>query len=186
MNLKQIILIFLTFLLTTKSAFAFVSCQPKYDSDKRSLPSLRGKCNICHISPNGSGPQNEFGQAFAKAGFKITDDLVTKFPNLFQKQEESPKPLPSPSPASEEALKPQIKRIKPNSFKVNVQSTASILGQNFASGTKAFIDNNEVLTTVKSNVLLIIKFVLSSGGSHEVKVKTPDGQESNTVKVRAK
>lgn len=188
MKLKEIILVLLALMLSTNNVLAFQNCQLKYDSDKRSLPSKRGQCSICHINPSGSGPQNEFGLAFKNAGFKITDELVTKFPNLFQKPEQEPLPSvnTSSSSGSLEAPKPTIKRIKPTKVKVNVQSMISIMGKNFTLGSKAFIDNNEVLTTFKSSVLLIADFILNTLGLHEVKVKNSDGGESNTVKLKTK
>ena len=189
MKLKSIIIVCLVSILCINEAFAFVNCQPKYDNDKRSLPSLRGKCSVCHINPNGSGPENAFGTAFKDAGFKITDELVAQFPNLFKKPDTEPTLPPSSdqtSSGTQAASPPVIKRIKPSIVKTNLQAMASIMGQNFVSGSKAFIDNNEVLTTFKSKVLLLIDFVLSSTGVHEVKVKNPDSQESNTVKLMAK
>ena len=171
---KKIVLLVLSILLSANKSLAFQNCQSKYDNDKRSLPELRGMCNVCHISPNGGGPQNEFGSAYKTAGFMITDELVAKFPNLFQKL--------APSSSS----KPEIKRIKPKKVTVNIQSMVSIIGKNFVEGTKAIIDSNEVLTTFKSNMLLIINFVLDTVGLHELKVQNPDGQESNVVKIMAK
>jgi len=195
MKLKAFILS-LIILFLGNTAFAFINCQPKYDNDKRSLPSLRGSCGVCHINPNGSGPQNAFGNAFKNAGFMITDELVEKFPNLFKKPEPVTTPTPpqdnnsvgasSTSSGSASQAAPIIKRIKPNKVKINIQTMAAIMGQNFIEGTKAFVDNNEVLTTVKSKVLLLIDFVLNSPGLHNVKVQTPDGQESNTVKIMAR
>lgn len=178
MKFKKLILSFSISVLTINNAFAFPNCQVKYDSDKRSLPSLRGKCNVCHISPNGGGPTNDFGGAFAQAGFKITDELVAKFPNLFQQAQLTPTPVTGGAPI--------IKRIKPKAVKVNVQSMISIMGQNFIDGAKAFIDSNEVMTTFKSNMLLIVDFILNTVGIHEVKVKNLDGQESNSVKLKSK
>ena len=174
MIFKKLLVVCLCILSSTNNVFAFQNCQIKYDSDKRSLPELRGMCNVCHLSPSGSGPQNEFGAAFKNAGFKITDEIVSKFPNLFQK------------PAAPGMPAPQIRKIKPSNVKVNVQSMVSIMGRNFVEGTKAFIDNNQVLTTFKSNMLLIIDFVLDTLGLHDLKVENPDGQESNTVKVKSK
>ena len=201
--MKQQHVIALTFLfsffslLSIQNAYAFSNCQVKYDSDKRALSSLKGMCNVCHLSPSGSGPQNEFGRAFANAGFMITDDLVKKFPNFFQKsepKEEQPAPLPSPqapstgssSEPSTQAVVPSIKRMKPLVFKINTKAMASIFGDNFIQGTKVFVDNNEVLTSVKSNMLLLINFMLGSTGEHNVQVKNLNGQESNTVKVKGK
>ena len=195
MKLNQIISFFLALIITFSTlsyAYAFSNCQVKYDSDKRSIPALRGMCNVCHLSPNGAGPQNEFGAAFKSAGFKITDELVAKFPDFFQKQAPSNNPSPSTTPppaatsSSGETLKPIIKRINPNKVKANVQTMISIMGKNFVNGAKTFVDSNEVITTFKSNVLLIANFILSTVGTHDVKVQNPDGQESNTVKVRVK
>ena len=175
MLVRQLILVFFSILLSINHVLAFSNCQIKYDSDKRSLPSKRGDCSICHLNnPNGGGPRTEFGNAFANAGFKITDALVAQFPNLFQK------PAATGTPA------PQIRKINPKSVKVNVQSMISIMGKNFAEGVKAFIDENEVVTTFKSNMLLIVDFVLDTLGLHDLKVENSDGQESNTVKVKAK
>ncbi|GEM_PF-2494800 len=191
MRFKSIILVFLVSILCISNAFAFINCQPKYDNDKRALPSLKGSCGVCHINPTGSGPQNAFGTAFKQAGFKITDELVAQFPNLFKKPDVQPTPpLPSGQTSSGGIVTatspPVIKRIKPKAVKANLQAMASIIGQNFVSDSKALIDNNEVLTTFKSKVLLLIDFVLNSTSVHEVKVKNPDEQESNVVKLMAK
>ncbi len=182
MRLRQIVLVYclLVTIFSCNNAFAFNNCQSKYDSDKRSLPQFRGKCNICHLNENGTGPQNKFGKAFAAAGFKITDELVAQFPDSFQK------PKDNSSSSGGEAPKPAIQRIKPNKVKTNVQTMISIIGKNFANGTKAFIDNTEVTTNFKSNILLIVDFILNTIGNHELKLQNPDGQESNTVKLKAK
>lgn len=185
MLVKQLIFVFLSLLLSTNYVFAFSNCQLKYDSDKRSLPSKRGNCSVCHLNnPSGGGPRTEFGNAFATAGFKITDELVAKFPNLFQQVE--PKPSPTTNPTLTGSPAPHIERVKPKIFKVNVQSMLSVMGQNFADGAKAFIDNNEVITSFKSNMLLVINFILNSLGSHELKIQNPDGQESNAAMIIAK
>ncbi len=183
MKLKQIILVFLVPVIVFSPlsyAYAFSNCQFKYDNDKRALPALKGMCNICHLNANGSGPQNEFGTAFKNAGFKITDELVAKFPDLFQKQTSDNTSSSSGSP------KPVIKRIKPKKVKINVQTMISIMGKNFVDGAKTFVDSNEVITTFKSNVLLFADFILNATGMHTVKVQNPDGQESNAVKVKGK
>ena len=179
MIFKKLLIVCLCILLSTNNVFAFQNCQLKYDNDKRSLPSLRGNCSICHLNnPNGGGPRTEFGNAFAEAGFKITDEIVSKFPNLFQKPQSNESPSSSPAP--------HIGKIKPKAVKVNAQSMISIIGKNFTEGTKAFIGNNQVLTTFKSNMLLIIDFVLDTLGLHDLKVENPDEQGSNTKKVKAR
>ncbi len=44
----------------------------------------KAKCGNCHISPAGGGPRNEFGQAFAKNGFKIDAAFRAQWPDRFQ------------------------------------------------------------------------------------------------------
>ena len=180
----KLLLFFLIFLLTINAVYAFSNCQFKYDSDKRSLPELRGMCNVCHLNPNGSGPQNEFGRAFKAAGFKITDQLVKQFPEFF-KQVENNVENSSSSSGSIEQLTPSITRIKPSRIKVGSMTALRIQGRNFIEGAKALIDNDETLTTFKSNILLIVNFVFNTTGQHEIKVQNPDGSESNVVKVNA-
>lgn len=196
--LNKVVFLAMMLIWIAPASFAFSNCQLKYDNDKRALPSLKGKCSVCHINPSGSGPVNAFGKAFADNGFKITDDLVTKFPDLFQQPKEEPKVTPAPTSSpqttpipqagieSPKSGAPSIKRVRPKKVKVNIQSMITIIGKNFVNESKAFIDNNEVLTTFKSNVRLLINFVLNSVGIHELKVKNPDGEESNTVKIKAK
>lgn len=186
-----IVIVFFVIFLLSPASFAFSNCQLKYDNDKRALPSFKGKCSVCHINPSGSGPVNAFGKAFADAGFKITDDLVAKFPDFFQTPKEEPKTTPAPTSSPQitptpNLGAPSIRRVKPKKVKVNVQSMITVIGKNFVNESKAFIDNNEVITAFKSKAKLLIDFVLNSVGVHEVKVKNPDGQESNTVEIKAK
>ena len=54
-----------------------------YAADPAAKPELRTQCATCHINPAGSGPRNEFGQAFAAAGNKITEALRQQFPDRF-------------------------------------------------------------------------------------------------------
>jgi hypothetical protein len=67
-----------------------------YASDPFSRPELRTHCSICHVNPAGSGPRNEFGQAFEAAGKKITPELREKFPALFRPAVEAPNQTPGP------------------------------------------------------------------------------------------
>ncbi len=52
-------------------------------ADPLSRPELRNQCATCHVNAAGGGERNAFGKAFAAAGFKITDDLRQKFPDVF-------------------------------------------------------------------------------------------------------
>lgn len=54
-----------------------------YDASPEAKPELRGKCTICHVSHEGTGPLNEFGQAFAEHGYRFTPELRQAFPHLF-------------------------------------------------------------------------------------------------------
>ena len=168
------------------NAQAFSNCQFKYDNDKRALPKFKGMCNVCHLSENGSGPQNEFGRAFVAAGFMITDDFVEKFPQLFKQPDETPSTSSGSVNQDIDIGSPSIKRVKPSKVRINLQSMATVIGNNFAEGSKAFIDNIEVLTTFKSKFKLIIEFILNSTGQHELKVKNSDGKESNSVNIKGK
>lgn len=200
---RKFFLVFLLIQLSTNSVFAFSNCQIKYDSHPKSLPQLRGMCNVCHISPSGSGPQNEFGTAFKNAGFMITDEIVKKFPNLFQEEKDkgteappdvtppvSEKPEPTsdvtPSVTGEDIEKPEpfIRKVVPKRVRVNIESTLRIKGANFLEGVKAVIDNSEVIADFKSDMLLFVNFVFDSLGLHDLKVQNPDGQESNTAKIK--
>src|SRR5262249_55046875 len=75
-----------------------VKARPEYlrlfDADPTSRPEMRGKCSTCHISPAGGGERNEFGKAFAAAGFKITAELRDSFPDRFlsEKEKQGDKP----------------------------------------------------------------------------------------------
>src|SRR5262249_17052705 len=72
---------------------------PKYQkisaADPLSRPELRTKCSTCHVNPAGGGERNDFGKAFAAAGFEITPELRQRFPDRFlsenEKQSDKPK-----------------------------------------------------------------------------------------------
>ena len=44
----------------------------------------KAACANCHLNPKGGGPRNNFGQAFAKNGFKITAEFRAQWPDRFQ------------------------------------------------------------------------------------------------------
>ena len=175
------------FLFCSLPSFAFVNCQSKYDDDKRALPKLKGMCNVCHVNASGSGPQNDFGKAFKNAGFMITNKLVEQFPELFKQETNDTEDGAGSSSSGEPALSnPKIKRTKPKAVKVNVESMIKIIGKNFVEGATAFVDDNEVVTEFKSQAKLIINLILDTVGLHELKIQNPDGQESNTIQIKAK
>lgn len=41
-------------------------------------------CSLCHKGEGYGNQRNEFGKAFAKNKYKITDDLICKFPDRFK------------------------------------------------------------------------------------------------------
>src|SRR5690349_14076445 len=115
----------LTFLFAAFSIAAFtVQARPeylrRYAADPLSKPELR-KCALCHINPEGGGPRNDFGKAFAAAGLEFTAELRQKFPENF---------LSQPSAQSDT---PQV------SFPPNSDSEAIVLinGKRYLINTKA-------------------------------------------------
>jgi hypothetical protein len=54
-----------------------------FAADPLSRPELRAQCATCHVNPEGGGDRNDFGKAFAAAGFKITPELRAQFPDRF-------------------------------------------------------------------------------------------------------
>jgi len=80
--------LFKLFLLLAAFSIAAFTVQARpdylklYVADPLSRPELR-KCSLCHLNPEGGGPRNDFGKAFAAAGLQITADLRQKFPENF-------------------------------------------------------------------------------------------------------
>lgn len=54
----------------------------RYNVDPESRPDLRNKCTVCHVG-RGGGERNDFGEAFADSGFRITPKLRKQFPDMF-------------------------------------------------------------------------------------------------------
>src|SRR4051794_30270528 len=54
----------------------------RYDADPFARPELKNKCTVCHIG-HGGGERNDFGEAFADSGYRITPKLRAKFPAEF-------------------------------------------------------------------------------------------------------
>jgi hypothetical protein len=83
---------FIGFIALVKCAFfaPTVAAKPafmdRYNRDEFARAEWRGKCTLCHIG-RGGGERNDFGEAFADAGFRITPKLRKKFPEIFSQQE---------------------------------------------------------------------------------------------------
>ncbi|MBI3307780.1 MAG: IPT/TIG domain-containing protein [Candidatus Melainabacteria bacterium] len=183
MKSSKLIAIIFSLVITTGIAYAFSNCMQKYASHPRAIPSQKNNCAICHKNANGTGPQNAFGQAFASAGFMITNKLITDFPDLF---------LPDESNETVETVDedtsqpPLIKRIKPKKVQVSIQTTIQVKGNNFDEEANILIDESETSTTFQSSMALITDITLEQEGIHKVKVKNSNGQESNEVNLKAK
>ncbi|PYV19825.1 MAG: hypothetical protein DMG07_01025 [Acidobacteria bacterium] len=60
--------------------------RPEYFARYRANPFARPElktCGVCHENPQGGGPRNDFGSAFANAGRRFTPELRAKFPDRF-------------------------------------------------------------------------------------------------------
>jgi len=55
----------------------------RYDADSFAKVENKGRCTTCHTSDEGFGPLNKTGQAFAKNGYRITDELRKQLPEAF-------------------------------------------------------------------------------------------------------
>lgn len=53
-----------------------------FKADPFRNPNVDG-CSTCHLNPQGGGPRNAFGLAFAESGFTITPLLRANFPDRF-------------------------------------------------------------------------------------------------------
>ena len=73
----------LTFLVAwSVPASAFPGFLQIFQADPFRNPAL-DSCSVCHIDPNGGGPRNEFGLAFAESEMTITPLLRSEFPDRF-------------------------------------------------------------------------------------------------------
>jgi hypothetical protein len=77
------------------AAFAKPAFMDRYNADPYAKAAMHNKCTVCHIG-HGGGERNDFGEAFADSGFRITPKLRAKFPDLFES-----------APASERSQDPQ-------------------------------------------------------------------------------
>lgn len=82
-TIAKLLVILLPIFLLTFTVQAKPEFLALFAADPFSRPELRSKCSTCHINPQGGGPRNTFGKAFAAAGFKITPQLRAKFPDRF-------------------------------------------------------------------------------------------------------
>jgi len=98
-NSTKLLIAFFAVALFVPLAVKTAKARPEYlkifAADPLSRPELRTKCSTCHVNPAGGGERNDFGKAFAAAGFEITPELRQRFPDRFlsenEKQSDKPK-----------------------------------------------------------------------------------------------
>ena len=172
--MKKIIFIFLfALLLFPLKAYAFPQYMEIFDKDKFAKSEMKNMCSVCHVSPNGGGPLNEFGQAFDANGKTITNNLRQKFPELFNLIQ---------------SLAPKIIRIKPAILAMGQEIKIMIVGNNFASDSVVKIDGSSenIQSTFVNSKDIDITISFSAVGIHTVQVVNVTGQSSNTFKVKVK
>src|SRR5215813_14564536 len=97
-NSTKLLIAFFAVALFVPLAVKTAKARPEYlkifAADPLSRPELRTKCSTCHVNPAGGGERNDFGKAFAAAGFEITPALRQRFPDRFlsENEEQSDKP----------------------------------------------------------------------------------------------
>ena len=123
-TIVKLLVIILPILLLTFTAQARPEFLRLFAADPLSRPELRSQCSTCHIDPDGGGPRNEFGRAFAAAGFKITPELRANFPSRF---------LPPSNQTGNQSGPPPVTFVK-NS---DSQAIIEINGKEFLIDTKA-------------------------------------------------
>jgi hypothetical protein len=69
-------------LVAARPALARPEYFARYRANPFSRPDLK-TCGVCHENPQGGGPRNDFGVAFANAGRQFTPELRAKFPDRF-------------------------------------------------------------------------------------------------------
>ena len=155
------------------STFAFPQYLDIFNKDKFARPEMKNMCSVCHISPNGGGPTNDFGMAFDANGHKITIDLRQKFPELFNLMQ---------------SLAPKITRIRPTVIILGQETKIVIIGNNFANDSTVKIDSSSenIRSTFVNPKRIDVTIIFSNIGVHTVQVINVIGQASNTFKVKSK
>lgn len=170
---NKILILLIALLFFPLRAYSFPQYLDIFNKDPFSKQEKRNMCSVCHISPNGGGPENDFGKAFDANGKKITNDLRQKFPELFDLMQ---------------SLAPKILRVKPPVITLGQETTIMIVGKNFAGDSTVKIDGSSeniqpiFVNPKKINVLITFNEI----GKHTVQVINVTEQASNIFKIKVK
>ena len=142
-----------------------------YASDPFSRPELRTHCSNCHVNPAGSGPRNEFGQAFEAAGKKITPELRQQFPALFR---------PGPVPQDQTAPPPPVTFVQGSQSEAIVEINGKKYRINTREQTVTLLDDASPTTRPRETT---VTATATSGATTQQHAERPDIYEP--VDVRA-
>ena len=170
---SKIFIFFFILLLFPLKAYSFPQYLDIFDKDPFARPEMKNMCSVCHVSPNGGGPLNNFGKAFETNGKKITNNIRQKFPELFNLMQ---------------SLAPKIIRVKPAVLAVGQEVKIMIIGNNFANDSVVKIDgNSENIQSAFVNPKKInVDITFNESGVHTVQVVNVTEQASNTFKVKVR
>lgn len=187
MERKALIFIFFVMWALVISLFLFAFSMLKapahphdmeiFNNDKHANPEMKNMCSVCHVSPGGGGPRNEFGMVFEANNETITNNIRKQFPELFHLVE---------------STTPKITRVKPSVFIVGKETSVMILGKNFAEDIILHIDSVSLESTphiehaVVSSKRIDVKVTFDKVGVHTFHIVSALGQVSNVFKVKAK
>ena len=172
MKNKTFIFLLILFLVPLK-ANAFPQYLEIFNNDKFARPEMKNMCSVCHINPSGGGPENDFGKAFNANGFKITNNLRQKFPELFNLMQ---------------SLAPKIVRVKPMVITLGQEVKIMIVGNNFASDSTVKIDDNSenIQAAFVNPKEIDVTITFSDVGVHTIQVVNVTGQTSKIFKIKVK
>ncbi|MGH9767308.1 MAG: DUF5777 family beta-barrel protein [Blastocatellia bacterium] len=134
---SKLLLVFFAVVMFAPIAVKTVKARPEYlkifAAHPMSRPELRSKCSVCHINQAGGGERNAFGKAFAAAGFEVTSEMRTRFPDRFisenEKQSDKPNVTFTEGSDSEAIVEINGKRYAVNTKEKTVNELASTTPQ---------------------------------------------------------
>ena len=174
---RNVLILLVLFFLFPLNAYSFPQFIDIFNKDPLARPEKKNKCSVCHISPSGGGPLNDFGMAFDANGHKITNNIRQQFPELFDLLK---------------ALEPKIIRVKPAAFIAGQELHFMILGKNFANDSTVKIDGNEIkdipeaILTFVGSKKINLTITFNDTGVHTIQIVNATGQTSNVFKIKAK